>query len=350
MFVMKALLLAGGMGSRLLPLTGQYPKPMAPVGNRPWLEHLITQLRDQGFREIVIALKHYPELVRGYFGSGRKWGVSIDYTLEKEALGTAGAIKHAESKLGNSFIVLNADVVQELDLKPLVDFHAGHGQAVTIGLTEVEDPSQFGVVELAEGQRIVRFVEKPRKEEAPSRLINAGIYVMNKEALQLIPAGREVSIEREVFPKLIRTGMGVYGYQLKGYWLDMGTRARYRQVHWDVLDRKLPIPIYGEEIRPGVWVGRQCRISSRATIVPPVLIGDKVRIEDGVTIRPYSVIGNGCIIKEQAELSETILWEGCRVESGAQLHQCVFGTGAEAGPNYALYEAVVNRMKEAVSL
>lgn len=347
---MKALLLAGGMGSRLLPLTEQFPKPMAPIGNRPWLEYLVLQLKEQGIREIVMALKHYPELIQSYFRNGKEWGVEIQYTLEKEALGTAGAIKHAASKLGDRFLVLNADVIQQLDIRSMIEFHEQHGQAATIGLTQVADPSQFGVVELTKEQRIVRFVEKPRKEEAPSNYINAGIYIMNREVLDAIPAGRAVSVERETFPELIRSQAGVYGFKLEGYWMDMGTRSRYRQVHWDMLDRKLPIPVFGEERSPGIWIGSDCRISPQAVLVPPVLIGDQVCIEAGVTVGPYSVIGSRSVIQRDAELTESILWDGCIVKEGAHLHQCVIGTEAEVGSNYVLYEAVINRMREAVAL
>jgi len=342
---MKALLLAGGLGTRLRPLTEEMPKPMAPVGNRPWIEHLVLQLKEQGIREFVIALKHYPEAIRRHFGDGSRFGVEVAYTLEEEALGTAGAIKHAERLLGDRFLVLNADVVQRLDILPLLEFHRDHGGAVTIGLTEVEDPSQFGVVDLTGFGRIARFVEKPARGEAPSNLINAGIYVMEKRALRYIPEGREVSIERETFPELIRAGEGVYGCPVKGYWLDMGTRERYRQVHWDLLDRKLKLPINGTERGSGLWIGKDCSIGSGALLIPPVVVGDRVRIGDKAIVGPYSVIGDDCRIMNGARLSETILWDGCIVRQGAQLHQCVFGFGSEIGSRHILYEAVVNRMR-----
>ncbi|HZG84247.1 NDP-sugar synthase [Paenibacillus sp.] len=347
---MKALLLAGGLGTRLRPLTEELPKPMAPVGNRPWLEHLVLQLKEQGIREFVIALKHYPEHIERHFGDGSRLGVSIEYTREEEALGTAGAIKLAEPLLGDTFLALNADVVQRIELLPLLEFHKERRAAVTIGLTEVEDPSQFGVVERTSAGRIHRFVEKPKRGEAPSRLINAGIYVMNRQALSFIPPGREVSIERETFPALIEAGQGVYGMPMRGYWLDMGTRDRYRQAHWDMLDRKLAIPLFGEERGKGIWVGNDCSVGSGALLIPPVLIGDRVRIGDRAVIGPYAVIGDDCRILGEARVSETILWDRCLVRQGARLHQCVFGYDAEIGSKHILFEAVVNRMKEAVSV
>jgi len=346
---MKALLLAGGLGTRLRPLTEQLPKPMAPVANRPWLEYLILQLKEQGIMELVIALKHYPDFIRSHFGDGSRFGVSIAYTLEDKALGTAGAIKHAESLLGDRFLALNADVVQRIDLLPLLEFHREHGGAVTIGLTEVKDPTQFGVVERTRSGRILRFVEKPKKGEAPSNLINAGIYVMEREVLSFIPPGREVSVERETFPELIASGAGVYGFPMKGYWMDMGTHERYRQVHWDLLDRKLLLPVNGVERRTGIWIGHECVIGSGALLVPPVLIGDRVRIGDGAVIGPYAVIGSDCRILGEARLEETIMWDRCLVQYGARLHQCVFGCDTEIGSRHVLYDAVVNRMRKAVT-
>ncbi|PZD97014.1 NDP-sugar synthase [Paenibacillus sambharensis] len=347
---MKALLLAGGLGTRLRPLTEQLPKPMAPVGNRPWLEHLILQLKEQGIGEFVITLKHYPELIRSYFGDGSRFGVSIAYTVEEEALGTAGAIKNAEHLLGERFLVFNADVIQKVDILPLIEFHKQHGGSATIGLTRVEDPSQFGVVDITPSGRILKFIEKPPIGQAPSDLINAGVYLLDRQVLSLIPAGREVSIERETFPLLIQQGLGAYGCHMRGYWLDMGTRERYRKVHWDILDRTFPLPIAGHEQSRGIWVGEECVIGSGVLLIPPVLIGDRVHIGDKAIIGPNTVIGNDCRIEREARLSETILWDKCRVSRGAQLYQCVFGYEAEAGSGHVLYEAVVNRMKEAMTV
>ncbi|CAM4397128.1 sugar phosphate nucleotidyltransferase [Paenibacillus tarimensis] len=347
---MKALLLAGGLGTRLRPLTEQLPKPMAPVGNRPWLEHLILQLKEQGIEEFVITLKHYPELIRSHFGDGSRLGVSIAYTVEEEALGTAGAIKNAEHLLGERFLVFNADVIQKVDILPLIEFHKQHGGVATIGLTQVEDPSQFGVVDITPSGRILKFIEKPQPGQAPSDLINAGVYLLDRQALSLIPAGKEVSIERETFPLLIQQGLGVYGCHMRGYWLDMGTRERYRKVHWDILDRTFPLPIPGSEQRKGIWVGEDCVIGSGVLLIPPVLIGNRVHIGDKAIIGPNTVIGNDCRIEREARLSETILWDKCRVSRGAHLYQCVFGYEAEAGTGHVLYEAVVNRMKEAMTV
>src|SRR5690606_18922886 len=251
---MKALLLAGGLGTRLRPLTEDLPKPMAPLVNRPWLEHLLMHLKREGIEQFVFAVKHYPEVIQRHFGDGSRFGVEIQYAVEKELLGTAGAIKNAESLLSDQFIVINADVVQMAPLRPLLEFHRSHRGAVTIGLTQVDDPSAYGVVEQTDTGEITRFVEKPPRHEAPSNRINAGIYVMDKEVLKYIPANREVSIERETFPLLIEQGLGVYGTLIEGYWMDMGTTDRYRQAHWDVLDGRMPLDIPGMLRDDGIYI------------------------------------------------------------------------------------------------
>jgi len=341
---MNALLLAGGLGTRLRPLTETLPKPMAPVVNRPWLEHLVERLRDQGIRDIVIAVKHHPDKIRNHFGSGKKWGVNIRYAVEKTLLGTAGAIRNAEPFLDDRFAVFNADIVHDVNIASLVRFHETHGGLVTIGLTEVEDPSHYGAVEQDGEGRILRFVEKPKKEEAPSRRINAGIYVMEKRALAYIPTEREVSIERETFPLLIREGAGVYGTLIPGFWMDMGTRERYRTLHWEILNRKTGIPIPGEERSSGIWVGRNCRIGKGALLIPPVLIGDRAEIGDRSIIGPYAVVGPNCRLGSGVRCSETILWEGCVVRDETHLHQCVIGCGLEIGSRQIMHQAVMNRL------
>ncbi|MFC4600213.1 sugar phosphate nucleotidyltransferase [Cohnella hongkongensis] len=343
---MKALLLAGGLGTRLRPLTEHLPKPMALVGNRPWLEHLLLHYKEQGVHRFVIAVKHYRELIERYLGDGSKYGVSIEYSVEKELLGTAGAIKHAEHLLGERFVVVNADIIHQVDLAAALSFHERHGGAATICLTEVEDPSPYGVVEQTEDGRITRFVEKPKKEAAPSNRINAGIYIMERKALDFVPAGRAVSIEKETFPLLIANGRGVYGHPIGGYWMDMGTKERYRQVHWDLLDRRFPLRIDGSDMEDrSIWLGENVRVGQGVLFIPPVIIGDDVTIGDRAIIGPYAVIGSGSRIGRQVRLSKSILWDRCKIRAGAQLNECIFGTAMQAGP-HILHEAVCYRNME----
>lgn len=343
---MKALLLAGGLGTRLRPLTEHLPKPMALVGNRPWLEHLLLHYRDQGVKEFVIAVKHYRELIESYLRDGSQFGVSIEYSVEKELLGTAGAIKNAEHALGDRFIVVNADIIHQIDLASAVRFHERHGGAATICLTEVEDPSHYGVVEMTNGGRILRFVEKPKKEEAPSNRINAGIYILERRALDGVPAGKAVSIERETFPFLIDNGHGVYGHPIGGYWMDMGTTERYRKLHWDLLDRKFPARIEGKELKDkSIWLGDNVRVGQGVLFVPPVMIGDDVAIGDRAIVGPYAVIGKGSRLGKHVRIARSILWDRCKVRAGTQLNECIVGTAMRVGP-HILHDAVCNRNLE----
>ena len=347
---MKALLLAGGFGTRMRPLTERLPKPMAPVGNRPWLEHLIAGLKQQGIDEIVMAVKHYPERIIDYFGDGGKWGVTIRYTHEPVPLGTAGAIKNAEPLLGGRFVAINADIVHRADIRALVKAHEEAGALVTIGLVEVADPSQFGVVEQTEDGRIVRFVEKPPRGEAPSNRINAGIYIMEPEALRSIPAGREVSIERETFPSLIAAGRRVQGADIGGYWMDMGTSERYRRIHWDLLDGKLELPLAEQERGGGIRIGEDTEIAQGAMLVPPVLVGSRVKIGDRAVVGPYAVIGDDCVIGRGARVTHSILWDRCTAAEAAQLNRCIVGSGLKIGARHLLHEAVVSVITEAETI
>lgn len=340
----QALLLAGGLGTRLRPLTEQLPKPMAPVGNKPWLEHLIMQLKGQGITRFVIAAKHYSDRIREALGDGERLGVDIQYSLEKDLLGTAGAIKNAEPYLEDRFLVVNADIIFDTPVEPLLRFHREHGGLVTIGLIEVDDPSHYGVVEQDESGRILRFVEKPKRGEAPSNRVNAGIYVMDKQVLAAIPEGREVSIERETFPELVRR-KSVYGKIIRGYWMDMGTKDRYRAVHWDLLAGRLKLPLSGREHDKGIRIGKGVSIAKGVLLIPPVLIGDDVVIGDRSMIGPHAVIGDRCVIGSRVRCAETIMWDDCTVHDATHLHNCIFGSGLEIGSRQILHEAVMNRIE-----
>ncbi|GEO26584.1 nucleotidyltransferase [Alicyclobacillus acidoterrestris] len=324
---MKALLLAGGLGTRLRPLTENLPKPMTPVFHRPWLEHLIVHLRDQGIEDIVLAVKYHADKIQSYFGDGESLGVNLQYAYERQLLGTAGAIKNAQAMLSDTFLVFNADIIHHIDLQPLLEFHRGHRGVVTIGLTEVDDPSQYGVVQRTKLGEIIRFVEKPRREEAPSNLINAGIYVMEKAALDWIPESRETSIERQTFPTLIDNGMGVYGTSIHGYWMDMGTHERYLQVHRDVFDGKFPLRLSTPMVRDGVWMGRNVEIAANVRIEPPVVIGHGAVLEYGSTVGPFTVVGDQAVIGPDCSVRNSVIWPKARIKGRTQLSGAIVGPG-----------------------
>jgi mannose-1-phosphate guanylyltransferase len=246
---MKAILLIGGLGTRLRPLTFKTPKPLLPILDHPFLAYQLDFLRRMGFDDIVLCTAYKAEDFRQAFGDGKRHGVRIAYVHEEAPLGTGGAIKNAERFVEGPTLICNGDILMSLNLRELWDFHAQKKALVSIGLTEVTDPSAYGVVELKDDGRIVKFVEKPAPGEAPSNLINAGAYVFNKEAFELIPAGTVYSVERGLFPKLLEMGRPCYGKHLAGYWLDVGTLEKYEQAQRDVQEGRYPF-------RPGQEVVR----------------------------------------------------------------------------------------------
>jgi len=338
---MQALLLAGGMGTRLRPITEDLPKPMVPLGNRPWLASLILHLRNKGVSRFVLAVKHHAHVIEEYFGDGSSLGVEILYAREREYLGTAGAIKNAALHLEDIFLVVNADIIHFVDLDRLLAFHLEHGGAVTIGLTEVENPTAYGVVSQGDRGEILRFIEKPKIEEAPSRRINAGVYVLNRKILEAVPHGREVSIEREVFPRLIAEGAGVYGLLLDGYWMDIGTPERYRQAHWDMLDGAFRIPEFPAEMQSGIYVGRRVHIGKNVRLVPPLLLSNDVVVEEDAVVGPYVILGEGARVGRGATITRSILWRRARIGELSHLSETIGCDGVETPPAYTVHAAIL---------
>ncbi|WP_084213482.1 nucleotidyltransferase family protein [Thermicanus aegyptius] len=346
---MQVLLLAGGLGTRLQPLTDDLPKPMALLGNRPWLESLVTHLKASGVQSIVMTVKHFPEIIEQHFGNGERFGVRIVYAKEERLLGTAGAIKNAEPFLEERFIVINADVVHLLDVGAMMERHLDHGGAVTIALTEVDDPSAYGVVSLKENGAIERFVEKPRRDQAPSHFVNAGAYVLEHKVLSYIPIGREVSIEREIFPNLIAQGEGVFGHRIEGYWLDMGTPERYKIAHWDLLDGKFVIPELPPERNAGIRLGHKVRLGKGVRLSPPVMIGDGTVIGDNAVIGPYAVVGANVVVGEGTTLERTIVWNGARVSAHCQIKNSILGDATVMGEGLVISGGVIKRARKKFS-
>ncbi len=334
--MVRAVLLAGGLGTRLHPLTETLPKPMIPVLGRPWLERLVEHLTLQGVGEIILSLRHGKDvIIRHFEAPGRSGmrdaGPRVRFCVEPVPLGTGGAIRYAAWPAQDTVVVFNADVVQAFDLAPFLAFHRARGADVTIGLVEVEDPSAYGAVELGGDGRVRRFVEKPGPGEVAARLVNAGIYAFEPAALAEIPEGREVSVEREVFPALVGRGRNVFGYAFDGYWLDLGTRDRYLQLHADILRGRCPIRPQGELRAPGVWVEGRADIAAGAVIKAPVALGRGTVVAPGARVGPYVVTGRGCRIGADTRVRRSVLWDGAEVHREAQVNGCVLGTGARVG-------------------
>lgn len=332
---MQGIILVGGEGTRLRPLTYRTPKAMVPILGRPFLEHMLVYLRAQGVTEIALALGHQPDSIRAYFGDGSRWGVRLTMAVEAEPLGSAGAIKQFEAGLREPFFAFNGDILTNADLGAMRALHARTRAAVSIFFIEVEDPSAFGVARLDAEDRILAYVEKPPAGTAPSRWANAGVWLFEPDVLARIPAGRRSMVETELFPELIAAGERVQAFCDRRFWVDIGTPERYRDVQLRLLEepalRILPLrqwpgaPYLCAEDDPASSMPPT--IAARATISGPVLLGAGVTIEAGARIAGPAAIGSGCHIGANARVARAVLWDRCAIGADARVEESVLATG-----------------------
>jgi mannose-1-phosphate guanylyltransferase len=320
---MQAIVLVGGEGTRLRPLTSTVPKPALTLVDRPFLAYAVEWLARHGVEEVVLACGFMPDVLReALLGEDERSGVRIRYVAEPEPLGTAGAIRFAADELGEElgerFLALNGDVLTDLDLGALLAAHRERGARATVGLHPVEDSAAYGLVSRDPDGAVLEFVEKTG-EPAPGE-VNAGMYVLERSVLELMPPGREVSIEREVFPLL--AGDGLYGTLLEGYWMDIGTPERYLQATWDILEGRVETQV--EPTGPGLYVDPTAEIAESAAIGPRAVVGPRCRLESRVEVRE-SVLLDGCVAGAGARVSRSILSPGVELEAGAALDGGVAG-------------------------
>ena len=282
---MKAVVMAGGEGTRLRPLTSNQPKPMVPVVGKPCMEHILELLRDHGMNEVIVTVAFLPQAIRSYFGEGETLGMQIGYSVEESPLGTAGSVRLAAKQLDETFLVISGDALCDLDLTALVDFHKEKGAAVTIGLKSVENPLEFGIVVTDEEGRIERFLEKPSWGQVFSDTINTGIYVLEPEVLKHVPTDRPHDFSKELFPYLLEMGRPLYGYVMDGYWQDIGNLDQFRQANFDALEENVRLNIPGIRIRGNVWLGEGVEIADLEQIEGPAYIGNYCRIAPDATGR-----------------------------------------------------------------
>jgi mannose-1-phosphate guanylyltransferase len=325
---LKAVILVGGEGTRLRPLTYDTPKPMIPVLNRPFLEHTIAYLKSYQVEEIVLAVSYLPEVIQEYFSSGTSCGVRLTYAVESSPLGTAGAVKNAERHLDSTFIVLNGDIFTGLNLADMLALHRQKRAKTTISLTWVDNPSAFGVVETDSEGRVQCFVEKPPPDQVTSHWINAGIYILEPEVLKHVPADSFYMFEQGLFPRLIELGEPVYSYPFEDYWLDMGTADKYLQLSGDLLRSVARSALIGDFRRDEVCCDRGVAIHPLAEIVGPVVIGSGCQIGQGARIIGPVVLGPDCRVAGATSIERAVLWQGVEVDAGAVLAGCVVGNGA----------------------
>ena len=319
---LPAVILVGGQGTRLRPLTERIRKDMLPLVDRPLLAYTFEHLRRYGVRRGIVSCGYLPDQIEGHFGS-RYGDLELEYCVETEPLGTAGGIAFAARGLDSTFFALNGDSLREANLEALVGFHRKSGARATILLTPVADPTRYGLVRLAGDGRVSTFLEKPRAEEIDTDLINAGLYVLEPDVLELVPSGRTVSIERDVFPRLAGDG-SVYGLALDGYWLDIGTPESYLQAHRDVLERSFPTEVGDALGADFTLVDPSARVDPGARLVPPVYVGPEAVVEPGARAGSLAVLG-----------------AGVRLGAGAIVESSVLGAGATVGPHAVLLGSVV---------
>jgi mannose-1-phosphate guanylyltransferase/phosphomannomutase len=325
----KAVIMAGGEGTRLRPLTSNLPKPMMPLANRPMMEHIVSLLRDHGFTEIVVTLAFLPQAIRTYFGDGSEFGVRMVYATEESPLGTAGSVANARAQLDERFLVISGDVLTDIDLSAVVRFHEERKALATIGLKAMENPLDFGIVITRDDGSIERFLEKPTWGQVFSDTINTGIYVLEPEIFDYIDDGRQVDFSADVFPRLLEAEKPLFGYVADGYWEDVGTLDAYWKAHQDVLDGKVDVEVPGFRMGEGVWLGEGVDIDPAAKVDGPVVIGDYCRIEARAHIREYTVLGSNVRVGRDAFLQRAVVHDNTYLASNVRLRGCIIGRSSD---------------------
>ena len=334
--------MAGGEGTRLRPMTANQPKPLLPVANRPIMEHVLRLLKRHGFAETVVTVQFLASLVRNYFGDGEDVGMSLQYATEETPLGTAGSVKNAEDALRDTpFLVISGDALTDIDLSALVQAHKENGALVTVALTRVPNPLEFGIVIAGDDGRIQRFLEKPTWGQVFSDTVNTGIYVMEPEVLAKVPDGESVDWSGDVFPQLLEAGAPVFGWVADGYWEDVGTHESYLKAQADVLSGRVDAEIDGFEVSPGVWIAEGAEVDPEALLSGPLCIGDYAKIEAGAQLREFTVVGSNVVIKEGAFLHRAVVHNNVYIGQGVTLRGCVIGKNTDVMSAVRIEESAV---------
>ncbi|MDD2567110.1 MAG: sugar phosphate nucleotidyltransferase, partial [Thiovulaceae bacterium] len=323
---MKAVVMAGGFGTRIQPLTHSRPKPMLPIMNKPMMEHTIVMLRDLGIKEFIVLLYFKPDIIQDYFKDGSEWGINITYVLPDNDYGTAGAVKLAQEHIGDeNFIIISGDLVTDFDFQKLFDFHKKKKAKLSIGLTSVENPLEFGVVIVNKEHKIEKFLEKPSWGEVFSDTINTGIYILEPEILNYIPQNENYDFGKNLFPQLMHKGVTLMGCTLEGYWRDVGNPESYRDVYDDILSQRVKFNILAnkQKFPDGVLYSlEKYELDPSVEIIGTVLLGKNVEIRKGVKLNNV-VIGDNVVVGHSAKLRNTVIWENTEIGKNVILDNCV---------------------------
>ncbi|MBI2830945.1 MAG: NDP-sugar synthase [Chloroflexi bacterium] len=332
--MMKAVILVGGKGTRLRPLTNNLTKAMVPVLNRPFLEHALRYLKKHGVDEVILAMGYLPDPIQEYFGDGSRLGIKLIYMVEETPLGTAGAVKNAEQLLDDTFVVLNGDILTNIDLTAMIKRHFEVRPRASIALTRVDNPTLYGVVETDSSEMVKRFIEKPAPDKVTSHMINAGIYILEPDVLKNVPPATPFMFERQVFPTLLENGQPVLSYPSDAYWIDIGTPEKYLKVHFDLL------LAWDSSLRKIRIEGRS-KIDPGAVIEGPVLIAGDCVVEEQAQLKGPVVLGAGCYLAKEAVVEGAVLWPNSRVGRGALLTNSILGANSVIEDGVSIPESCV---------
>jgi len=334
---MRAMIMAAGVGSRLMPLTAEIPKPMVPVANRPLMENILEVLARHGITEIIANLHCHGYVIKEHFGDGSRFGVNLLYSEEEELLGTAGGVKRCQWFLDDTFVVMSGDALTDVDLTELVEAHKRNGALATIALRPMEEVEHYGVVITGENGLIQSFQEKPKRHEALSNLVNTGIYVFEPEIFDYIPEEQFYDFGRQVFPHLVRVKAPFYGHAIARYWCDVGDIEAYRQAHRDVLEGRVEYAVRGQLLKgtlgvTSILIGEGAELGRGVSMRGCVVIGPGCRIGDGAVLED-AVIWGDTVVGKRATVTKSVIASRCHIGSG-----CVVGPGAVIGSGYNLHD------------
>jgi len=343
---MKAVIMAGGEGTRLRPLTSQRPKPLAPALNLPIMEHIVLLLKQHGITDIIVTLHYLADEIEGYFGDGSEWGVNFIYSVEDTPLGTAGSVKQAEAHLkDDTFIIISGDALTDINIDKAIAYHREKSSVATIVLAHVPNPLEFGVVITDDQGSIRRFLEKPSWGEVFSDTVNTGMYILEPSIFAYMETGKNYDWSHDIFPQILREEKPLFGYVLDGdYWCDVVNLQQYREAQYTVMDGQTRVRIgydNSEGRSNGVWFSDGSEIDPTAQLLPPVVIGRNCKVKAGAVVGPYSVLGDNCIVEEKAKIHRSILWDNVYVGVEAQLNACTVCSHATIKQNCLIQEGAV---------
>jgi mannose-1-phosphate guanylyltransferase/phosphomannomutase len=336
----KAVVMAGGEGTRLRPLTSNQPKPMVPVAGKPCMQHIIELLRRHDMTDIVVTVAYLPQVIRGYFDDGAALGVELHYSVEERPLGTAGSVKNAEELLDETFLVISGDALCDFDLRALIDHHRSRGATATLALKSVENPLEFGVVIVDADGRVERFLEKPSWGQVFSDTINTGVYVLEPEVLRAVPPGMPYDFSKQLFPDLLERGKPILGHQCDGYWQDIGNLDQYRQANFDALDGRVDLELSGIRLRDNVVLGEGVQLPDLEQVEGPAFIGNFCQIDAGARVGPYTVLGPNVVVKEGATALRSVVDSGSYLGRSSRIEGTILGKRVDVRGHAVLNDGV----------